>query len=81
MALNTGQCISCGKFFEINENNKSSYCSKECQETYHKCIICGDYYLLEDFLDKDNLICSEECNKHFRFTPKKESQNSNLKNL
>ncbi|MBN2544809.1 MAG: hypothetical protein JXB50_03365, partial [Spirochaetes bacterium] len=81
MAINIRQCISCGKFFELSKKNNTNYCSKECQDIYHKCIICGDYYLLEDFLDKDNLICSVECSKRYRFSPKKDNKSSNLKNL
>lgn len=62
MTNNFKRCECCGNYFEVNENNKDEkYCSEECKAIYFRCSICGDYYKLEDFFDKERLICSKEC--------------------
>lgn len=66
MAMFLKRCECCGNYFEQDEKDPENiYCSKECMALYQRCVVCGEYYLLNDFFNKDKAICSEECSKTY----------------
>jgi hypothetical protein len=75
-------CTSCGKYFtETTATNSADYCSKECEDVFIQCAVCGEYYKLEDFFDPKNLICSKECTKKFKFKKRTDNYKFDFSNL
>ncbi|MCK4798460.1 MAG: hypothetical protein KAT05_13855 [Spirochaetes bacterium] len=67
------RCECCGKYFlESEAKNKKQFCSTVCEEQLIRCIVCGNYYKLEDYFDRENYICSKECTKKYKFKSKRD---------
>jgi hypothetical protein len=82
MASNYYTCVSCGKYFsESIANDKTKYCSFDCESKYVRCIICGDYYENEGNVSPEKYICSKDCAKKHKLKHIKDSSKLDFSDL
>jgi hypothetical protein len=77
------RCFNCGNYFLDDKNSGNIFDKPECSTNYVRCIVCGDFYEIPDEkIDKENFVCSEDCNKKYHIvfkTDKYELDFSKLK--
>ena len=66
------RCECCGKYFLESSDKEEKYCCVECKDEFIRCAVCGNYYILEANIDKENFVCSEECARKHEFKQQKE---------
>ena len=78
-------CFTCGKYF-IPSNENRTFCSEECSKNFVKCVVCGNYYPIEDEredkkINRNEYTCSEICKKKYKFKRKQDLNKLDFSNL